>query len=149
MQSAISQFITTSNHRGCKLTLAVALTLHSLKVKNLTNILKTVPDLYLPSTTLYFWHFRHLPSPVHSFHQDTMLSQKLCIRSLIKRVFMAEKLHPKIIRYNVKHWLEWCKAHCCWTLEQKNVFSGVMNHASLSGSLMDKSGLGGCQKNAA
>ena len=29
-----------------------------------------------------------------------------------------------------------------------NPFSGVMNHAAPSGSLMDKSGFGGCQENA-
>ena len=29
-----------------------------------------------------------------------------------------------------------------------NAFSGVMNHASPSGNLMDESGFGGCQENA-
>jgi hypothetical protein len=51
----------------------------------------------------------------------------------MKLVSKAEQ--PKITMCNAKRWLEWCKAHHHWTLEQW--FSGVMNHASPSGSSTD------------
>lgn len=49
--------------------------------------------------------------------------------------------------------LEWCNERCNWTqwklvVCSGNVFSAVMNHASLSGSLMGKSEFGRCQEYA-
>lgn len=57
----------------------------------------------------------------------------------------AYKLH--ITKHNGKCWMEWCKARHHWTVEQWSVFCGVMNHASLSGSVMDESEFGECQEN--
>ena len=45
---------------------------------------------------------------------------------------------PKIIMRNAKRWLEWCKAIGLWSDELRVTI----------GSLMDKSGFGGCQENA-
>lgn len=45
----------------------------------------------------------------------------------------------KITMHSAKCWLEWCKG---------NVFSGMMNHTSLSGSPMDESRFGRCQENS-
>lgn len=55
-----------------------------------------------------------------------------------------------IIKCNAKFWVQWCKVHCHWPLEQSsgNVLSGVMNHTAPSGNLIDESGFGGCQENS-
>ena len=52
---------------------------------------------------------------------------------------------PKITMRNAKRWLEGCKARRHWS--SGNAFSGMMKHASPSGSPTDKSGFGGCQEN--
>jgi len=54
----------------------------------------------------------------------------------------AAACKPHSAKYNAKGWMEWCKAHSHWTLEQwKHV------QASLFGGLMGESGFGGCQEN--
>ena len=55
--------------------------------------------------------------------------------------------NPKIIMFNAKRRLEWCKYHVILLWSNGNTFSGVMNHASPSGSPTDESGFGGCQEN--
>ena len=55
---------------------------------------------------------------------------------------------PKITMRNAKRRLEWCKLTAIEIWSSGNVFSGVMNHASPSGSPTDESGFGGCQENA-
>ena len=53
----------------------------------------------------------------------------------------------KITMRDAKHQLEGCKACHRGTLEQRKRALWSDNHACLSGSLMDKSGFGGCQEN--
>ena len=58
----------------------------------------------------------------------------------------AAACKPYITEHNVKRQMESCKAATgLWS--SGNVFCGVTNHASLSGSLMDQSGFGECQEN--
>ncbi|GFV42425.1 transposable element Tcb1 transposase [Trichonephila clavipes] len=55
---------------------------------------------------------------------------------------------PNITPQNVKHRLQWCRAHRHWTVGmRKTVFFGVMNLALQSGSRMDASTFNGCQAN--
>ncbi|CAI9572761.1 unnamed protein product [Staurois parvus] len=53
---------------------------------------------------------------------------------------------PYITKCNAKCWMQWCKAHCQWTLEQ---WRRVLWHdeSYFSGNPMDVSGFGGCQEN--
>lgn len=61
-------------------------------------------------------------------------------------VFMAHQLHTSLTSpWAMTRLLEWCKERRNWTLKQcKHV---LWSAESLSGSLMDESGLGGCQEN--
>jgi len=76
-------------------------------------------------------------------------AQELGVGSFMEWVSMADQLHtsltsscamPSVGWSGVKH-----AATGLWS--SGNMFFGVMNHASLSGSLMDESGFGGCQEN--
>lgn len=55
---------------------------------------------------------------------------------------------PKSTMHDAKCQLRQCKAWHHWTLGQRKVFSGVMNHTLLPGSLTDKSEFGGGQEHA-
>ena len=55
---------------------------------------------------------------------------------------------PEITMCNCKCQLECCKTHRHRTRERGNMFSKLMNCASLSDSLMDESGFGRSQENA-
>ncbi|CAI9593111.1 unnamed protein product, partial [Staurois parvus] len=74
----------------------------------------------------------------------------VCRESFMEWVFhgRAAASKPSITKCNAKCQMPWCKARRHWTLEQcRRVLSGVTNHASLSGNLMDVSGFGSCQQN--
>ena len=55
---------------------------------------------------------------------------------------------PKITMHNAKHRLEWCKAHCYWTLEQWKHILWSDDHDSPSGSPTEESRFGRYQENA-
>ena len=81
---------------------------------------------------------------------ETMSAQELFVGRFMKWVSMAEQPHTSLRS-------PWAKQRVCWSgvklaaiglWSSGNAFSGVMNHASPSGSPTDESGFGGCQENA-
>ena len=77
-------------------------------------------------------------------------AQALFVESFMKWVSMAKQLHTSLRSPCAILSVGWSgvnlTAFGLWS--SGNVFSGVMNHASPSGSPMDESGFGGCQENA-
>ena len=60
---------------------------------------------------------------------------------------MAEQLHPNLTSPSAMQSIECSgvKGAATGLYSSRGVFSGVTNHASLSGNPMDESGFGGCQ----
>ena len=74
----------------------------------------------------------------------------LFVESFMKWVSMAEQPHISLRSPCTMPSVGWSgvKLTAIGLWSNGNAFSGVMNHASPSGSLTDESGLGGCQENA-
>ncbi|XP_076329813.1 uncharacterized protein LOC143235481 [Tachypleus tridentatus] len=81
---------------------------------------------------------------------EATLAEELLVGSFMKWVSMAKQLHISLRSPCTMPSFGWngVKHTAIGLCSSGNVFSGVMNHASPSGSLMDKSGFGRCQENA-
>ena len=77
-------------------------------------------------------------------------AQTLFVESLMKWISMAKQLHISLRSPCAMPSFSWSGVNLTtiglWS--SGNTFSGVVNHASPSGSLMDEFGFGGCQENA-
>ncbi len=62
---------------------------------------------------------------------------------------MAKQLHASLTKPNTMSSVEWrgVKHYITGLWSSGNLFCGVTNHASLIGSLMGESGIGGCREN--
>ena len=93
--------------------------------------------------------FSRLQHSVATLPPEATSAQKLFIGSLMKWVSMAEQPHTSLRSPCAMPNIGWSGVKLTsiglWSIG--NTVSGVMNHASSSGSPTDKSGFSGCQEN--